>query len=284
MNNIPQLYFSKLMRAVIEFQLIEDGDHILIGISGGKDSIFLAYALAVLQKRMKKNFSLCALTIDPQFTSDFPVERIASFCKELSIPFETISVDIASTIESTPEKNPCFTCAFFRRGAINRYAREHDCNKVAYAHHNDDAVETLLMGILYSGQIHTFTPKTYLDRSGITVIRPLVYFREAEISDAIAVHGFNPIPSPCPLDGTTMRQEVKELISSWEKKDPQIYHHLAASMRENAVGELWPRVQTRDEMLETYRAYKKKPAPKSMGTGGNHHGFREAPSCDEPVG
>ena len=260
-NNIPQLYFSKLMRAVVEFQLIEDGDRILIGISGGKDSIFLAYALAILQKRMKKNFSLCALTIDPQFTEDFPVERIASFCKSLSIPFETVSVNIAGTIEETQEKNPCFTCAFFRRGAINRYAREHGCNKVAYAHHNDDAVETLLMGILYSGQIHTFTPKTYLDRSGVTVIRPLVYFRESEIRDAIAVHGFSPIPSPCPLDGTTMRQEVKELISSWEKKDPQIYHHLAASMRENAVGELWPRIQTRDEMLETYRTYKKNPVP-----------------------
>ena len=260
-NNIPQLYFSKLMRAVVEFQLIEDGDRILIGISGGKDSMFLAYALAILQKRMKKKFSLCALTIDPQFTEDFPVARIASFCEEISIPFEAVSVNIAGTIEETPGKNPCFTCAFFRRGAINRYAQEHGCNKVAYAHHNDDAVETLLMGILYSGQIHTFTPKTYLDRSGITVIRPLVYFRESEIRDAIAVHGFSPIPSPCPLDGTTMRQEVKELISSWEKKDPQIYHHLAASMRENAVGELWPRMQTRDEMLETYRTYKKNPVP-----------------------
>ena len=261
MNNIPQLYFSKLMRAVIEFQLIDNGDRILIGISGGKDSIFLAYALAILRKRMKKDFSLCALTIDPQFTKDFPVERIASFCEDLSIPFESISVDIAGAIENTPEKSPCFTCAFFRRGSINRYAREHGCNKVAYAHHNDDAVETLLMGLLYSGQIHTFTPKTYLDRSDITVIRPLVYFREAEIREAIVMHGFDPIPSPCPLDGTTMRQDVKEMISQWEKKNSQIYHHLAAAMRENAVGELWPREQTREEMLETYRSYKKKPAP-----------------------
>lgn len=257
LNHLPQLYFSKLMRAVVEFQLIEEDDHILIGISGGKDSIFLAYALSVLQKRLKKKFSLHALTIDPQFTADFPIERIASFCEALSIPFAAISVNIAGTIEDTPEKNPCFTCAFFRRGAINRYAKEHGCNKVAYAHHHDDAVETFLMGLLYSGQIHTFTPKTYLDRSGITVIRPLVYFRETEIRDAIAVHGFAPIPSPCPLNGTTMRQEVKELISRWEEKDPQIYHHLAAAMRKSAVGELWPDAKTRDEMLEIYRAYKK---------------------------
>ena len=98
MNNIPQLYFSKLMRAVVEFQLIEDGDRILIGISGGKDSIFLAYALAILQKRMKKKFSLCALTIDPQFTEDFPVARIASFCEEISIPFEAVSVLLLACI------------------------------------------------------------------------------------------------------------------------------------------------------------------------------------------
>ena len=258
MNHLPQLYFSKLMRAVVEFQLIEEEDRILIGISGGKDSIFLTYALAIRQKRLKKKFSLHALTIDPQFTKDFPVEPIASFCKDLSIPFEAVSVNIADTIEHTPEKNPCFTCAFFRRGEINRDAKEHGCNKVAYAHHRDDAVETFLMSLLHTGQIHTFTPKTYLDRSDITVIRPLVYFREAEIRDAIAIHGFTPIPSPCPLDGTTMRQDVKDLISRWEKKDPQIYHHLAAAMRENAVGELWPKAQTRDQMLETYRTYNKK--------------------------
>ncbi|MEX5284288.1 tRNA 2-thiocytidine biosynthesis TtcA family protein [Selenomonas sputigena] len=254
---IPQLYFSKLMRAVVEFQLINEGDKILIGISGGKDSIFLAYALAILKKRMKKAFCLGAITIDPQFTNNFPVRKIASFCAELDIPFTTFPVNIAGTIHETPNKNPCFTCAFFRRGAINNYAKEHDYNKVAYAHHNDDAVETLLMGLLYSGQIHTFTPKTYLDRTGITVIRPLIYFREQEIREAVLLHGFRPIPSPCPLDGTTMRQEVKELVANWEKKNPQIYGHLAAAMRKNAVGELWPAEKTRDEMLETYRSYKR---------------------------
>ncbi len=260
MNYLPQLYFSKLMRAVVEFQLIDDGDRILIGVSGGKDSLFLAYALTVLQKHLKKTFSLYALTIDPRFTEHFPVESIASFCKKLSISFDVLSVDIAAAIKASPEKNPCFTCAFFRRGAINRYAKEHGCNKVAYAHHHDDAVETLLMGLLYSGQIHTFMPKTYLDRSGITVVRPLVYFREAEICEAMSLLGINPLSSPCPLAGTTTRQEIKDMIARWESKDPQIYHHLAAAMRKNAVGNLWPKEKTRYEMLETYRAYKKNPA------------------------
>ena len=169
--NIPQLYYSKLMRAVVEFDMIHDGDHILLGISGGKDSIFLAYAMAILKKRLNKQFKLSALTINPQFKDAqgrpalFDIERAKDFMAELNIPYEIIDVDIAGTIATTPDKNPCYTCAFFRRGAVNRYAMEHDVNKIAYAHHHDDAVETFLMSLLYSGQLHTFTPVTYLDRT-----------------------------------------------------------------------------------------------------------------------
>ena len=177
---LPQLYFSKLMRAITEFQLIQDNDNIMIVVSGGKDSLFLAYAMAMMQQRLKKHFTLQAVTINPMFSPDFAVEKIASYMKELNIPFSSHAVDIAGTIAAQDGKDPCFTCAYFRRGAVNRFAKEHGCNKVAYAHHNDDAVETLLMGLLYSGQIHTFTPSTYLDKSDLTVIRPLVYFREQE--------------------------------------------------------------------------------------------------------
>ena len=182
---LPQLYFSKLMRAITEFELINDGDKILIGVSGGKDSIFLAYVMAMLKKRLKINFELKALTINPMFSPDFDVNKIRGYITELEIPFETIDVDIAGTIEAQQGKDPCYTCAFFRRGAVNRYAKEQGCNKVAYAHHHDDAVETLFMGLLYSGQIHTFTPSTYLDKMDLTVIRPLVYFREEEIKEAL---------------------------------------------------------------------------------------------------
>ena len=187
---LPQLYFSKLMRAITEFELINDGDKILIGVSGGKDSIFLAYVMAILKKRLKINFELKALTINPMFSPDFDVNKIRGYITELEIPFETIDVDIAGTIEAQQGKDPCYTCAFFRRGAVNRYAKEQGCNKVAYAHHHDDAVETLFMGLLYSGQIHTFTPSTYLDKMDLTVIRPLVYFRAEEIKEAVKFHPF----------------------------------------------------------------------------------------------
>jgi tRNA(Ile)-lysidine synthase TilS/MesJ len=167
-------------------------------------------------------------------------------------------VDIAGTIATTPDKNPCYTCAFFRRGAVNRYAMEHDVNKIAYAHHHDDAVETFLMSLLYSGQLHTFTPVTYLDRTKLTVIRPLVYFREAELIDAINIHGFDPVKSPCPHDGHTVRQDVKELIARLEPEIPDLYDHLGAAMRKGALGELWPAAKTRAEMRQTYFAYKNK--------------------------
>ena len=162
---MPQSYFSKLMRAIVEFEMIQDGDKILIGVSGGKDSIFLTYALACMRERLKKDFSIAALTINPMFPdANFDVERIRKFVENLDVPFDTIDVDIAGTIEAQGGKNPCFTCAFFRRGAMNRHASEHGYNKIAYAHHNDDAVETFLMSLLYSGQIQTFLPVTYLDR------------------------------------------------------------------------------------------------------------------------
>ena len=252
---IPQLYFSKLMRAIVEFELIDDGDHILIGVSGGKDSIFLTYALAVMRERLKKKFTLSAFTVNPMFTEDFNTERIRSFCTSLDIPYEVRKVDIAGIIREQNGKDPCFSCAFFRRGAVNRYALETGCNKIAYAHHNDDAVETFLMSIFYSGQVRTFTPKTYLDRTGLTVIRPLVYFREQDTIDAIRVHGFQPVVSPCPLGGHTVRQATKELIVKLSEDNPLLYEHLAAAMRKNALGELWPAAKSRDEMKSVYMSY-----------------------------
>ena len=147
--NLPQLYFSKLMRAIVEFDMIQEGDKILIGVSGGKDSIFLVYALAIMRQRLKKNFSLSALTINPMFTSDFDTERIRAYCERLEIPYDTVDVDIAGAIKAQADKQPCFTCAFFRRGAMNRYAVEHGLNKIAYAHHHDDAVETFLIHLIY---------------------------------------------------------------------------------------------------------------------------------------
>lgn len=253
--NIPQLYFSKLMRAIVEFDLIAEHDRILIGLSGGKDSLFLAYALSIMQKRLIKPFSLAAVTINTGFTSNFPYKTLKTFSEELSIPYEVIDIDIKGAIAAQNGKDPCFTCAFLRRGAINNYAKQNKFNKVAYAHHHDDAVETFFMSLLYSGQLQTFAPKTYLDRTDITVIRPLVYMREKEIIEAQSLLSIDPIPSACPYDGKTMRQKTKEIIKNLAIDNNHLYDHLASAMRLSALKDLWPATKTRNEMKETYYAY-----------------------------
>jgi len=255
---LPQILFSKIFRAVVEFELIDAGDKILIGISGGKDSLLLTYALACLKQRTKKNFSLAALTIDPKFSDDFceKILAVKNFCNELGINHEVRELDIAGLIREQDNKSPCYTCAYFRRALVNRYANEIGANKVAYAHHLDDAVETFFMSLLSTGQLNTFRPKTFLDRTNITVIRPLVYVREFEVEKFARRQGFNVLKSPCPFDGTTNRQRVKELIHDLEKDFPDLFSHLAAALRKNSIGELWDAPKTRDQMRQTYFSFK----------------------------
>jgi len=250
--DLPQKLFSKVIRAVVEFEMIEDGDKILIGVSGGKDSIFLTHALATLRERLKKKFEISALTINPMFNEKFEVDKIREICEELGISHEVEIVDIASVLKSQQNKRQCFTCAYFRRAAFNRHAKE-----VAYAHHLDDAVETFAMSLFSSGQLTTFKPKTYLDRMKITVIRPLIYLREAEISEYIEGKGINIIKSPCPIDGKTNRQRVKETLTTLESTFPGIFAKMAAAMRKNSIGDLWEGAKSKEEMRKTYYEYVK---------------------------
>ena len=253
---LPQIIFSKIFRAVVEFDLIDEGDKILIGISGGKDSLLLTYALKTLRERTKKNFELVALTINPKFTEDFgeKIISVKNFCNELGIEHETHEIDIAGLIRDQNNKSPCYTCAYFRRAVVNRVANELGANKVAYAHHLDDAVETFFMSLLSSGQLNTFRPKTFLDRTNITVIRPLVYVRESEIKKF--TRDFDVLKSPCPFDGLTNRQTVKNLIKDLEKTFPDVFNHLAAAIRKNSIGELWDAPKTREQMRKNYFALK----------------------------
>lgn len=255
---LPQVLFSKIFRAVVEFELISAGDKILIGVSGGKDSLLLTYALACLKYHTKKNFSLAALTIDPKFSDNFGEKILAvkKFCNDLGIEHHERQIDIAGLIRDQNNKSPCYTCAYFRRAVVNRSAVELGANKVAYAHHLDDAVETFFMNLLSTGQLDTFQPKTFLDRTNITVIRPLVYVREFEIEKFARRQSFDVLKSPCPFDGTTNRARVKNLIRDLEKIFPDLFNHLAAAMRKNSIGELWDAPKTRQQMRRTYFSFK----------------------------
>lgn len=234
---LPAAYNRRILRAILEFNLIKPEDRILVGFSGGKDSAFLLYALSILRRHRIIHCDLAALTVDLGFTPSFPEEVLAEFCQRLDVPFHLIRTSIGQVALDTDGR--CNICSHLRRGAMNRFAMENGFNKVALAHHHDDAVETFLMSILYSGQIRTFLPLTRLDETGLEVIRPLVYLREAELRKAVELTEFKPVPSPCPLNCNTQRQRVKNLIHDLNREHRWVYTNLAAAMRyENP--ELWP--------------------------------------------
>ncbi|MCR4441436.1 MAG: tRNA 2-thiocytidine biosynthesis TtcA family protein [Peptococcaceae bacterium] len=255
--SLPRNIIRKIQRAVVEFDLLESGDRVLLGLSGGKDSTFLLYALSVLARHLPFQVELGGLTVDLGFKkaeeTDFgPLETA---CETLQVPHRTIRAELGKEILENPVQNPCARCSYLRRAIIHNYARENGFNKVAFAHHLDDAVETFLMSQLYSGQVYTFLPKTFLDRTGVTVIRPLVYLRESEIGREAARLGIAPVASPCPLDGSTRRAEVKELIRNMKKDNPHVFYHLAAAMREGREIQLWPRELTKEEIRAKSRRF-----------------------------
>jgi tRNA 2-thiocytidine biosynthesis protein TtcA len=238
---LPKTATQKILRSIREFNLIQPGDRVLVGFSGGKDSAFLLYALTILHRHRIIPFELGALNIELGFEGGFDLPSLKDYCAKLEIPFYVRKTEIAkyALAEDNPA-GPCATCSFLRRGAMNRFAKENNYRLIALAHHYDDAVETFLMSILYSGQIKTFLPRTELSRTGLTAIRPLVYFRETEIIDMIPLTLFKPVPSPCPKAGHTKRAAVKNLIRTLCLQDQRVFHHLAAAIRSGRPQELWP--------------------------------------------
>ena len=176
-----QQVFSYVRKAIDDYHMIEENDKIAIGISGGKDSLTLLYALHGLQRFYPKHFDIHAVTVDLGF-QNLNLEEIKTLCSSLGVQYHIIETDIAKIIfEDRKENNPCSLCAKMRKGALNDAIKAIGCNKVAYAHHKDDVVETMLMSLIFEGRFHTFSPVTYLDRTGLTVIRPLLYMNEADV-------------------------------------------------------------------------------------------------------
>lgn len=255
MERLPKEYLSRLIRCIVEFDLIQEKDRILIGLSGGKDSLFMTYALSEMKKQLNYDFSLACITVNPLFEKDFDKNPLHEFCDKLEIPLFVQDIDIADIVHAQDDKNPCYTCAFFRRGAINGFAKEHNYNKIAYAHNHDDAVHTFIMNMFFSGQIKTFMPKTYLSKTDLHVIRPILYFREKEMVSAIKYHKQKPIAPPCPFNGHTKREMAKNLIDNLSKENPLIYDHISNCIRENHSYELWPKKLNRKEIKDKYNDF-----------------------------
>ena len=168
-----QQLLSITRKAVDEFHLIEKGDKIAVGISGGKDSLTLLYALAGLRRFYPNPFELEAITVDMGF-GDFHTDKIQQLCDKLEVPYTVVPTEISKIIfQDRKESNPCSLCAKMRKGALNEVAKKLNCNKIAYAHHKDDVVETMLLSLIFEGRFHTFSPMTYWDRMDLTLIRPL---------------------------------------------------------------------------------------------------------------
>lgn len=215
-----QQLLSYTRKAIDDYQMIQAGDKIAVGISGGKDSLALLYALAHLRIFYPNSFEIIAITIDLGW-GNFQLDEIKKLCDKLNVEYVTVKTDIADIIfEQRKETNPCSLCAKMRKGALNEKIKELGCNKVAYGHHKDDVVETLLLSMIFEGRLHCFAPVTYLDRMDLTVIRPLLYVNEADIIGFKNKMELPVAKSPCPMDGYTKREYAKDLVKQLNQDHP----------------------------------------------------------------
>lgn len=234
---VMQKLLSKTRQAINDFNLIEENDKIAVGLSGGKDSITLLHILKNYQRFSPKKFDLIAITLNPGGVDNSPLH---TFCKDLNVPFYEIQTNIKEIVfDIKKEKNPCSLCAKLRRGALNDNAQKLGCNKVALGHHKDDAVETFLMTMFYEGRINCFSPKSYMDKYDLTIIRPMVYIDEYMTRRASREYSYPIIENPCIANGHTKRQEMKELISTLNKDFPHLKQNLFGALNNSDQLFIW---------------------------------------------
>lgn len=238
MMKLQQL-LSHTRKAVDEYQMIQEGDHIAVGISGGKDSLTLLYALHGLKRFYPNQFELSAVTVDLGYEQcDF--NPVKDLCAEMEIPYNIVKTDIAHILfEERKEKNPCSLCAKMRKGALNQAVKEMGCNKVAYAHHKDDIIETMILSLFFEGRFYSFSPKSYLDRMDLSVIRPMMFVDEADVIGFMNKYELPVVKSRCPIDGYTKRQYAKELLADLNRQYPGIKQRMFTAILNGNI-EGWP--------------------------------------------
>ena len=228
-----QRILSHMRKAIEEYNMIDEGDKIAVCLSGGKDSITMLHAFKSLQRFYPKKFELIAISINPGFEF-FDTTFVQEICDNLDIPLfieESHAKEIVFDIRK--EKNPCSLCANLRRGVINSVAIREGCNKIALGHNQDDVLETFLLNLLYTGNIGTFAPMSYMDRTKITLIRPLIYTPEKDTKRFIKKNNLSVMPKVCPMDGTSKREDMKQLIYTLGKNIPMIRANLFGAIQRN---------------------------------------------------
>lgn len=215
--------------------MIEDGDRIAVGVSGGKDSVLLLNALKSLQYFYPKKFELEAVTLTMGI-GDFDISPITELCNKINVNYTVEETQIGKIVfDIRKEKNPCALCANLKRGALHNVAKRLNCNKVALGHHKDDVIETLLLSTFYEGRFNTFSPVTYLEKKDLFLIRPLIYTPEYEIKKFVTTNELPIVPSPCSADGNTKRQYVKELLSKLQSENKFAKSNLFGAIKRSHI-------------------------------------------------
>lgn len=235
-----QRLMGLVRRCVDDYKMVEDGDRIGVGVSGGKDSLALLVFLAELRKYHAKPFTLEAITIDMGLGMDY--SGIEELCKTLDVPFILVKTEIGPIIfDYRKEKNPCSMCAKMRRGALNQALLDRGLNKLALGHHYDDAVETFMMSLLYEGRISCFQPVTNLDRTGIIQIRPMLYIHEQSIDNFVKRQQLPVLENRCLVDKQTKREEIKKLVYDLSATYPDLKDRIFGAMQRFPLPEWEPK-------------------------------------------
>ncbi|MGE5405833.1 MAG: tRNA 2-thiocytidine biosynthesis TtcA family protein [Candidatus Saccharibacteria bacterium] len=230
--------FTHVRNANIKYKLIESGDNVAVGVSGGKDSLVLINVLRLLLEYSPLKFNIIPISIDLGWHAEWMI--VTEYLSKLGLPHHIIETNIGPTVfEERQESNPCALCANLRSGCLNKHAKLLGCNKVALAHHLDDAVTTLMMSMMFEGQFRCFKPITYLDRSDITIIRPLIYIEEQEIIKYTKANDLPVISNPCPASGHTNRETVQSFINDLEKRFPHARRRMLKALENADNNSFW---------------------------------------------
>ena len=230
-----QRILSYMRKAIENYDMIQDGDKIAVGLSGGKDSITLLMGLKALQRFYPKKFEVIAISINPGF-EQFDSEFLTKICKKIGVDFIEEKSHIKEIVfDIRNEKNPCSLCANLRRGILNSVAIREGCNKIALGHNEDDVLETFFLNLLYAGSINTFAPVSYMDRSEITLIRPLIYIPEKTIRAFVKKNDIVPMSKCCKMDGTSKREDMKNLIRDIQKNIPSVKTNIYGAIKRSNI-------------------------------------------------
>ncbi len=231
-----QRILSFVRRAVDDYNMIEEGDKIGVGISAGKDSLTLLLALSELRRFYPKKFDIVAITVDMGFEEPMDFSPIKELCDGIKVEYEIVPTQIYKVVfEVRKENSPCSLCAKMRRGALHDACKRLGCNKLALGHHFDDVVDTFMLNLFYEGRLGSFSPVTYLSRKDLTMIRPLIYAPEKDIKYFVRHHPVPVVASPCPADKNTERESMKQLLASLEKDNKGLRHRIFGAIQKQGL-------------------------------------------------